>query len=486
MNANGTGVTRLTTDPADDSGAAWSPNGAKIAFASQRDGNSEIYVMNADGSGQTRLTNNAATDTHPGWSPEGSRIVFSSDRDGNREIYVMNADGTAQTRVTNDPSFDIQPVWSPDGTKIAFVTNRNNPAGDFHVWTMNANGTGASPLPGAGDDDHSPDWSPTAEKVAFSSYLSIEGCASPGSINLFTINADGSGLRRINAEPSGSDYFCFYESPAWSPDGRKIAAAFFDVFTFSSNGGGREQITTGQGFGALDWQPLRGLDPYPRPGGGTPLFLYLTPAYRQCATASQNSNHVAPLALDSCSPPWLESGVLTTSTIGKGLAFARLDVFCTDGATPPCNPADGVDEEDVRIQAYASDVRCDAVTPGCPAQGADYSGQVVLTTPIRITDRASGFGGVSATVSDTELSVPFSCSPTDDTTRGSTCMLDTTADTVVPGFAREGKRAVISTPTFAIEDAGPDGSLSPSSGACPPICGSGDESVAWQQGLFVP
>src|SRR5437016_4483694 len=66
----------------------------RIAFVSNRDGNNEIYVMDANGSGVTRLTNNAAGDSGPAWSPDGTQIAFSSSRDGNAEIYAMNADGS--------------------------------------------------------------------------------------------------------------------------------------------------------------------------------------------------------------------------------------------------------------------------------------------------------------------------------------------------------------------------------------------------------
>jgi TolB protein len=68
--------------------------------------------MNADGTGQTNLTKNVAGDWSPAWSPDGKKIAFVSQRDGNLEIYVMNADGTGQTRLTDNPAPDEYPAWS--------------------------------------------------------------------------------------------------------------------------------------------------------------------------------------------------------------------------------------------------------------------------------------------------------------------------------------------------------------------------------------
>jgi Tol biopolymer transport system component len=113
----------------------------RIAFVSNREGNTDIYVMNADGSQQTRLTNNPANDTDPTWSPDGQRIAFVSDRDGIENIYMMNADGTHQVRLTNNPlntSGDYAPTWSPDGRHIAFVSNR---AGRYDIYMMNTDGS---------------------------------------------------------------------------------------------------------------------------------------------------------------------------------------------------------------------------------------------------------------------------------------------------------------------------------------------------------
>ena len=82
--------------------------------------NEEIYVMNADGANQINLTDNPAEDSRSSWSPDGSKILFDSDRNGDLEVYVMNADGSNQINLTNNPALDSSPSWSPDGTKIAF------------------------------------------------------------------------------------------------------------------------------------------------------------------------------------------------------------------------------------------------------------------------------------------------------------------------------------------------------------------------------
>ena len=107
---------------------------ARIAFGSDRDGNSEIYVMDADGKNMRRLTNNRVDDGSPSWSPDGKRIVFSSQRDGHvhpilgwptSEIYVMDVDGGNPQNLTNNPHSDSGPAWfgpafavSPAGKKF--------------------------------------------------------------------------------------------------------------------------------------------------------------------------------------------------------------------------------------------------------------------------------------------------------------------------------------------------------------------------------
>jgi hypothetical protein len=126
-----------------------------IAFDSDRDGNSEIYVMNADGSSQQRLTFSARDDAAPAWEPSGERIAFASNRDGNWEIYKMSCDGSNQTRLTSHPAGDYDPVYSPDGTQIAFESFRD---GNWNVYVMGADGTDQRPVTGSSGDDWDPVW----------------------------------------------------------------------------------------------------------------------------------------------------------------------------------------------------------------------------------------------------------------------------------------------------------------------------------------
>jgi len=184
----------------------------KIAFQSNRDGDFEIYVMNADGSGQRRLTQNPAKDASPAWSPDGRRIAFSSDR-GTRfsDIYVMNADGSRQRRLTRSPADDISPAWSPNGRRIAFVSDRGTTTSDYNtnIWVMNADGSRPRQLTNSLTAASDPAWSPDGRKIAFA--------AGTYTSQIYVMNADGSHLRLLTRARSGG------AAPAWSPDGRKIA-----------------------------------------------------------------------------------------------------------------------------------------------------------------------------------------------------------------------------------------------------------------------
>ena len=163
MNVHGTGLTNLTApyrEPGphgepplligDSIRCDWSPKGNAIAFTNNRNGNQEIYVIDADGTGLRRLTEVAGRDANPAFSPKGDLIAFESNRDGRSEIYVMNADGTGPQRLTDfssepTPDFPVvtKPTWSPKGDRIAFHrrVGPHEDTGHFEVYTMNADGT---------------------------------------------------------------------------------------------------------------------------------------------------------------------------------------------------------------------------------------------------------------------------------------------------------------------------------------------------------
>jgi hypothetical protein len=150
-----------TIDPQMDqiSSLAWSPDGQKIAFESESDGDAEIFVVNVDGTGLQQLTNNEGfLDAYPQWSPDGSQIAFHSDRDGNTEIYVITIDGLVETRITDDPGSDSAAVWSPDGQWLAFSSDRD---GDRDIFVMRLDGSEIRNLTQSrGQLDITPAWSP--------------------------------------------------------------------------------------------------------------------------------------------------------------------------------------------------------------------------------------------------------------------------------------------------------------------------------------
>ena len=127
---------------------AWSPDGRRIAFVSYPDLRTpQLYVMNADGSGVTRLTASWAGDLCPDWSPDGARIVFSR----GTEVWVMNADGGGQRRLGPGG----QPAWSRDGRWIAFVYGPDDAA---EIFAMRPDGSSATRVIASAGWNYQPDW----------------------------------------------------------------------------------------------------------------------------------------------------------------------------------------------------------------------------------------------------------------------------------------------------------------------------------------
>ncbi len=235
------GAVRLAPTPA--AGAAIPtpayPNlPGRLAFASTRDGNWEIYAMPADASTTpTRLTEHSSDDLYPAWSPDGRRIAFASRRDGDAEIYTLEIAGGRLQRLTRLPSEEWAPAWSPDGASLAYQSDRN---GQSDIYLARSDGSDEKRLTTDMGNHEAPHWSPDGTRLVFDSDLDVNE-AVHASINLYIMQADGRDPRRI---------FAGAESPAWSPDGQQIAftpiwGGRWQVVVINADGSGARQLTAG-------------------------------------------------------------------------------------------------------------------------------------------------------------------------------------------------------------------------------------------------
>src|SRR5919204_3176441 len=181
----------------------FSPDGTKLAFICGPPGDAtgpDICTSNVDGTDLTQITASPGLDLFPAWSPDGSRIVFESNRTGVMQVWVMNADGSNQTQLTFDSvPKDQTPDWSPDGSKIAYTADTNPPGGQIMV--MNADGSGQHAIT-QGPHDFGPVWSPDGTKLALLDLATRD---------VEVINADGSGRYIVHHGP-GPQFV-----PGWQP-----------------------------------------------------------------------------------------------------------------------------------------------------------------------------------------------------------------------------------------------------------------------------
>ena len=249
MHADGTGLLRLTDDPAFDDSPALSPDGRQIAFLSARhdpdphfpDLKYEIYLIDSDGSNLRRLTETAAAENHPAWSPDGSRISFDADYDGDGyyEIYTLSVDGSGLTRLTNNRANDQFADWSTDGSKIAFASDRR---GNWDLFVMDADGTNQQALTDSPDWELFPAWSPDGSRIAFNWLV-------PRSRNtdIFIMDVPPDPSATNGTARQLTDSPAFDENPAWSPDGSQIAFQTqrdgqFEIYVMNPDGSAQRAL----------------------------------------------------------------------------------------------------------------------------------------------------------------------------------------------------------------------------------------------------
>ena len=223
----------------------WSPDGRKIVFMSNRDGNFEIYVMDAHGRNQKRLTRSVYSDQFPTWAPDGTQIAYSSNGTAATyamptlsAIYIMDTDGSNVKRVTNynagsdrpSPFYnDSYPVWSPDGNKIAFFSDRTN--GWREIFLMNPDGSDVTQITFHNTPHFNLAWTPDSKRLTFDARM--DG-------HIFAAGSPLWGIYSINASISrwnwGDDLQPFKNNveshiewdTAFSPDGETVAFNFGD------------------------------------------------------------------------------------------------------------------------------------------------------------------------------------------------------------------------------------------------------------------
>jgi Tol biopolymer transport system component len=236
----GARLINLTNRPANDRFPSWSPDGSRVLFQSDQNGNEDIFVMQANGSLQTPLTSNMADDGEPAWSSGGNRIVFVSDRDGNPNLYTMSDSGADVSALAVVEGRDAQPDWQPDPVQaqeeIAYAGGVLNSLNN--VLVVNANGSGLAALTNnTTSDDTMPTWSPDGERLAFASTRG-------GNYDIYVLDRSASDIDPVQLTDSpGRDFH-----PAWSPDGSRIAFESnrdgnWDIWVMDADGSNQRQLT---------------------------------------------------------------------------------------------------------------------------------------------------------------------------------------------------------------------------------------------------
>jgi Tol biopolymer transport system component len=183
-----------------------SPDGTSIAFTrgNPGTGNTQIMVMDRNGGGADNIPQINGWD--PTWSPAGDQILYAAGAGDNVQLFVVNRDGRGSRQVTNLPAIRGRSDWSADG---ASIVTYSGPAWNREVYIMNADGSNARQLTPSGGNSQGPSFSPDGQWVAFTAYFDNYG--DDHGCEIYIIRVDGTNLRRL----TNNDY-CDYQ-PRWGP-----------------------------------------------------------------------------------------------------------------------------------------------------------------------------------------------------------------------------------------------------------------------------
>ncbi len=286
----------LASIPAAYTHAPSTASGTRIAFATNRDGNWEIYLADGDSTQQRRLTHRDDQDRFPLWSPDGSKIAFGTQAGGTSwQLWVMDSDGANPRALASKISAKGQREWSPDGTHIALSAEVD---GDLEVMSVGLDGRPPVNLTKSAGIDRDPSWSRDGRQVVFSSTRS-------GKSAIYLMRADGSDVRRLTPDSLTA------ECPMFAPDGSAITFrserdSVGDLWIMRPDGSQLRRLTIGARVtrDAVRWSPdatriayqAAHADNYdidivnPIDGKRTPFAA--TPVYDGMASWSPDSKHI--------------------------------------------------------------------------------------------------------------------------------------------------------------------------------------------------
>jgi Tol biopolymer transport system component len=262
MDDDGTNLRRLNSVGVEPS---LSRDGTKLSFVTGQPpsgcNNHELNIMpSIFGTDQRQLTRLCGYDQHPAWSPDGTKIAFWSDRSAGEGLYVMNADGSQQTRILSTSSIQRQiesPHWSSDGTRITFVGYNLGANNEADIFVVNADGTNPVNITNTSTiHEVAPAWSRNDNKIA---YVRV---TSANDSDIYTMNADGGNktqLTKLSVTGLGVVLGLGQLKLAWSPDGTRLAfmdaGNSLDIFAINADGSNRVNLTnTPDNDTYPDWQ----------------------------------------------------------------------------------------------------------------------------------------------------------------------------------------------------------------------------------------
>jgi len=236
-------LTTLSPGAGCDIHPRWSPDRKRIAFIRMKFGPSEAWVMNADGTGRRLISDQVASGTQVSWAPVGGRVAYQG-HDG--EFYTIMIGASTPQRLTHSSRRKSDPAWSPDGKRLAFWLGER---GDEQIYLLDMQYPDTQwRLTSAPDGAVDPAWSPDGKQIAFTRRTA------DGSSDIWVMNADGTGQRRIGAATAEREI-----DPSWSPDGTWIAYSRGDwgtaqTWAMRADGTGRRVISVGSPYeGHPNW-----------------------------------------------------------------------------------------------------------------------------------------------------------------------------------------------------------------------------------------